>query len=107
MVYINIFIILSVIFLVWFWLNSIRVKEIAMQASAQACKQIGAQFLDQTASLENIGFERDSRGRLTLHRVYSFDFSRDRETRQKGHVSLTGQVITKIFLDDDSGTTIL
>lgn len=78
-----------------------------MNASAMACKQIGAQLLDQTASLEKISFKRKKNGRLTLERTYSFDFSRDRETRQKGHVSLTGQTITNIFLDEDSGTTIL
>jgi len=103
----SIFIILFLAFLAWFWLNSIRVKEIAMQAAAEACKQIGAQFLDQTASLEKIALKRNKSGRLTLQRTYSFDFSRDRETRQKGHVSLAGQTITHIFLDEDSGTTIL
>ena len=103
----SIFIILFLALLAWFWLNSIRVKEIALQASAEACKQIGAQFLDQTASLEKIRFERNKSGRLTLQRTYSFDFSRDRETRQKGHVSLLGQTITNVFLDEDSGTTIL
>jgi len=103
----SIFIILFLAFLAWFWLNSIRVKEIAMQAAAEACKQIEAQFLDQTASLEKIALKRNKSGRLTLQRTYSFDFSRDRETRQKGHVSLAGQTITHIFLDEDSGTTIL
>jgi len=78
-----------------------------MKASAEACQQIDAQFLDQTASLEKISFTRNDSGRLTLQRTYSFDFSRDRETRQKGHVNLIGQKITHIFLDDDSGTTLL
>jgi len=78
-----------------------------MQASADACKQIDAQFLDQTASLEKISFTRNDSGRLTLQRTYSFDFSRDRETRQKGHVNLIGQTIKQIFLDDESGTTLL
>lgn len=78
-----------------------------MQASADACKQIDAQFLDQTASLEKISFTRNDSGRLTLQRTYSFDFSRDRETRQKGHVNLIGQTINQIFLDDESGTTLL
>jgi hypothetical protein len=101
------FIILFLMLLAWFWLNSIRVKEIAMQASANACKQIQAQFLDQTASLEKISLTRNKKGRLTLQRVYSFDFSRDRENRQKGHVSLIGQQVTQVILDDESGMTIL
>jgi len=78
-----------------------------MKASAEACQQIDAQFLDQTASLEKISFTRNDSGRLTLQRTYSFDFSRDRQTRQKGHISLTGQKIDQIFLDDESGTTLL
>ncbi len=56
----SILIILFFIFLAWFWLNSIRIKEIALQASEKACNQIQAQFLDQTASLEKIKFIENS-----------------------------------------------
>jgi len=103
----SLLIILFLAVVAWFWLNAIRAKEIAMQASAVACQEIQAQFLDQTASLKKLRFIRSAQGRLGIQRIYSFDFSRDRETRQKGHVSLAGQTITHIFLDEDSGTTIL
>ncbi len=103
----SILIILFFIFLAWFWLNSIRIKEIALQASEKACNQIQAQFLDQTASLEKIKFIRNKNGRLTLMRTYGFDFSRDRENRLRGHVNMTGQVVTQVFLDEDSGITLL
>lgn len=103
----SLFIILFLAFLAWFWLNSIRVKEIAMLASAQACKQIEAQFLDQTASLDKIRLTRRANGRLAIERTYIFDFSRDRETRQKGHVNLIGQKIMHVSLEDDAGTTLL
>ena len=78
-----------------------------MQASAQACKQIDVQFLDQTASLKKIKTARNKSGRLTLERIYSFDFSRDRESRMQGLVTIVGQKVTQVALDDDSGMTIL
>jgi len=101
------FIILFLALLAWFWLNSIRAKEIAMQASAEACQQIQAQFLDQTASLKKIKVNRNQNGRMIFERTFSFDFSRDRETRQQGLVTIIGQKVTQVLLDDDSGMTIL
>lgn len=103
----SLLIILFLAFLAWFWLNSIRAKEIAMQASAQACKQIEAQFLDQTASLKKLRIARNKNGRMMFQRIYTFDFSRDRETRAKGQVTINGQIVTQVVLDDETGATIL
>jgi hypothetical protein len=100
-------IILFLALLAWFWLNSIRAKEIAMAASANACQQIQAQFLDQTASLKKLRISRNQQGRMTFERVYSFDFSRDRQTRQKGQVRILGYKVSQVLLDEDSGATIL
>lgn len=103
----SILIILFLALLAWFWLNAIRAKEIAMQASAEACQQIQAQFLDQTASLKSIKTRRNRNGRMILERTYTFDFSRDRETRVQGLVTIVGHKVTQVLLDEDSGTTIL
>lgn len=103
----SLLIILFLGLLAWFWLNSIRAKEIAMQASATACKQIEVQFLDQTASLKKIKVSRNKNGRMTLERTFSFDFSRDRETRVQGFVTIIGQKVTQVLLNEDSGMTIL
>ena len=93
--------------LAWFWLNSIRAKEIAMQASAAACNDIEAQLLDQTASLKKLNLVRNQQGRMGIERTYSFDFSTDRESRQKGYVVIKGHSIYNVYLNDDCGTTIL
>ena len=103
----SILIILFLGLIAWFWLNSIRAKEIAMAASAHACQQIEAQFLDQTASLKKLRFIRNQNGRLGLLRSYSFDFSRDRENRSKGFVEIQGHMVTQVYLDDKTGITIL
>ncbi len=103
----SILIILFLALIAWFWLNSIRAKEIAMAASSQACQQIQAQFLDQTASLKKLRFIRNRNGRLGILRVYGFDFSRDRENRSKGFVEIQDHKVTKVYLDDETGVTIL
>ena len=78
-----------------------------MHASAIACKEINAQLLDQTASLKKLSVSRNSNGRMTFQRIYNFDYSNDRETRSKGQVTINGQVVTQVILDDDTGVTIL
>ncbi len=103
----SIFILLFLALIAWFWMNTIRAKEIAMQASAIACQQIQAQFLDQTASLKKIHLIRNQAGRLGFERTYSFDFSRDRENRSKGLVVIKGHIVQKVLLEEESGTTIL
>ena len=103
----SILILLFLAVLAWFWMNSIRAKEIAMQASAAACQQIQAQFLDQTASLKKLQLKRTKAGRLGFERTYSFDFSRDRESRQKGLVTIKGHIVSQVLLDEESGITIL
>ncbi len=103
----SILILLFLALIAWFWMNSIRAKEIAMQASAAACQQIQAQFLDQTASLKKIQLMRGNAGRLGFERTYSFDFSRDRENRTKGLVTIKGHTVSQVLLDEESGITIL
>lgn len=103
----SILILLFLALLAWFWMTSIRAKEIAMQASASACQQIQAQFLDQTASLKKIRFIRGHGGRLGFERTYTFDFSRDRQSRTKGMVIIKDHTVDKVLLDEESGTTIL
>ncbi len=103
----SLLIILFLAVLAWFWLNAIRAKEIAMQASAVACQQIQAQFLDQTASLKKMRLIRNSQGRLNIQRIYRFDFSRDRENRSKGFVEIRGHKVIQVYLDEEDGMTIL
>jgi len=103
----SILILLFFAFIAWFWMNSVSAKETALQASARACQEIEAQFLDQTASLKSIRISRDKNGRMIFQRTYNFDFTRDRENRSKGIVKIDGQVVTQVLLDEDSGTTII
>ncbi len=103
----NILILLLLATLVWFWMNSARAKEIALQASAKACHDINAQFLDQTASLKSLKLIRTNTGRMGIQRIYRFNFSLDRISRLDGYVEINNYEVSHVFLDEDNGTTIL
>ena len=59
----------------WFWLDSIRVRELAIAAGQEAAQRYGLQFLDETVALTKLRAGRDSAGRVRLKRTFSFEVS--------------------------------
>ena len=103
---INLLILFAFGLIAWFWQDSLRTRERAIQAAAKACKEIGAQLLDQTVSLQSIKPARNKRGRLTFQRIYSFDFSVAGYERRQGRAFMLGQALKQIQVDEVEGTTI-
>lgn len=73
----------------WF-LTSLRVRELALQAASRACAKEGAQLLDQTVSGKRLSLSRDSDGQWRVWRQYHFEYSYDGNQRQAGHVIMLG-----------------
>lgn len=88
----------------WFWQDSLRTRERAVQAAAQACKEINAQLLDQTVSLESLKPARSKYGRLTFKRIYGFDFSVAGYERRSGRAFMVGQTLQQVQIDEVEGT---
>lgn len=103
---INFLILLGFGLLAWFWQDSLRTRERAIRAAAQACKEIGAQLLDQTVSLESIKPARNRRGHLIFKRIYGFDFSVAGYERRRGRAIMAGQVLEQMQIDEPEGTII-
>ncbi|MEZ5537149.1 MAG: DUF3301 domain-containing protein [Thiolinea sp.] len=103
---INLLILFAFGLIAWFWQDSLRTRERAVQAAAKACKEIGAQLLDQTVSLQSIKPARNKLGRLTFQRIYGFDFSVAGYERRQGRAFMLGQVLKQIQIDEAEGTTI-
>ena len=78
---------------VWFWLDSLKAREIAVRAAEAACAEEGFQFLDETAVVRSLRFARDEDGRLRLRRIYGFEFSDTGDNRRAGSLALLGQDI--------------
>lgn len=87
--------------LAWFWLDSMKARDLAVHSARETCEQQGMQLLDATVSLARLKLARSSRGHATLARTYRFEYSHDGATRQTGFVQLRGHRIEAIGLAND------
>jgi hypothetical protein len=85
--------------LIWFWLNSIRVLELARIAAKQACVRADVQFLDDTVASIGLRLERNSHGRRVFHRRYRFEFSETGNSRVEGQVTMLGNRVESVTMD--------
>jgi hypothetical protein len=84
--------------LLWFWRDTLRVREIAIRISRNACQSHGVQFLDQTVALHRLGV-RWLRSGLKLRRVYEFDYSLEGSGRRTGYVVMLGTENVSLHID--------
>jgi len=73
----------------WFWLDSLRAREMATQICHAVCNAHNLQFLDQTVVLRRLRLRRTDAG-LRWRRVYRFDFSEEGIGRRNGYLVLLG-----------------
>jgi hypothetical protein len=83
--------------IIWFWRESLRVRESATRISRQACKSYGIQFLDQTVALQRLRL-RWLRG-LHLQRTYQFDYSLEGEGRRTAYLVMLGRQHLSLHLN--------
>jgi hypothetical protein len=87
-------------FLFW-WMDSLRAREIAVQVGKQACRERGVQFLDDTVVLAKTSLKRNDEGTLTFLRVYRFEFSETGDNRRDGDVTLRGKKVEWLRVGDE------
>ncbi len=104
---IGIFLLAALLSIVWFWIDSLGAREVAIGAGQRACEQINVQFLDQSVAAGRVGLGRDPRGRVQFRRVFLFEFSRDGGDRRRGRVVTLGRRVETINLDHDEHTVWL
>ncbi len=85
----------------WFWLDSLRARELASGISRQACERMGQQFLDDTVALRRLGLQRDRSGRLRILRTYSFEFTSTGATRSAGTIVMRGIELEQLIIGSD------
>ena len=102
----EILMILALFAVLWFWRDSLRTRERAIQASRLACRQLDVQLLDDTVALIKLRLCRTRSGTMALCRLYEFDFTVDGEQRRSGTISMRGQSIEDIVLDIDSSKNL-
>ncbi len=88
----------GVALLVWFIWDSLRAREAAVRASRAACEAEDLQFLDDTVAIEAVRPTRDHDGRLTLRRVYGFEYSDTGNSRHKATIVMHGAEVVMLRL---------
>lgn len=82
----------------WFWVDSMRAREAAVEAGRRACAAEQVQLLDWTVALKSIRISRDADGRLRLRRIYEFEFSDNGDNRLTGGMTLLGDRLLAVHL---------
>jgi hypothetical protein len=80
----------------WLFLDGIRVRELALRAGRDYCRNIGVQFLDETVSRQRIRLARDNAGQLRIERGYGFEFTSDGERRYSGEITMLGSRLREV-----------
>lgn len=88
--FIIIFILVTLIF---YWIDTIFAKEIAVKHGADRCKELGVTFLDATVEITKTRLRRNPRGTVQFRREYSFEFSSDGIRRYSGEIIMLGKVL--------------
>ncbi len=91
-IYESIFIFLVAV-LIWFWLDSLKAREIGVSAAQGACAEEGLQFLDDTVVGRLRGLARNDAGQLCLRRSFEFEYSDNGDNRRRGSVVLLGHQV--------------
>ncbi len=82
--------------LAWFWLDSIRVRETAVEAARTACNAEGVMLLDDTVAISALKLARNERGRLQFQRAYDFEYTDTGNNRLKGGIVLLGREVIMV-----------
>nr|MBP7640305.1 DUF3301 domain-containing protein [Thauera sp.] len=82
--------------IVWYWFDSLKAREIGVDAARRACAREGVQFLDETVVGQGLRLARDDNGRVVLRRGYAFEYSVGGDDRNAGSVVLEGREVVLV-----------
>ena len=84
---------------IFFWVDSLRARERAVQAGRTACQRYDLQFLDETVSFTKLRLARDHEGQLKIARTYTFEFSDTGNNRRHGAIVMLGGELQDLQLE--------
>ncbi len=84
---------------IWYWSDTSKAREMAIQHGRRACKDMNLQFLDGTVVRYSTRPKRAPGGQMVLCRDFSFEFTNDGIRRYPGHIQLLGGRLKMMDLD--------
>ena len=83
-----------------YFLNAIRIREIATAAVVLESNRGSFQLLDQSVHLRKLSLSRDSRGRWGFWRQYRFDYSLEGFDRRQGYIIMLGENVQSLVFSE-------
>jgi len=83
--------------LIWFWLDTLQVREVALHAARDICHHQQLQLLDATVTLQSLKLRR-SVGRLKWQRTFQFSYSSRGDNRDTGFIITLGNHVEQAGL---------
>ena len=93
--FIVLFILVAAIF---YWIDTIFAKEIAVKHGKDRCKELGVTFLDETVEIVRTRLKRNPRGTVLFRREYTFEFSSDGIRRFEGKIVMLGKILSELTM---------
>ena len=78
-----------------YWWDTARANEVAINSCRRICQDAGVQLLDASISRQRVWLRRHPHVGLQICRLYSFEYSRDSQTRQFGYLVLLGHTVVE------------
>jgi hypothetical protein len=94
----EIFLLIVVIAAAWFWLDSIAVRETAINTGRDLVDRYDLQLLDETVACTRLRLGRNSRGRIQLMRTYDFEVSANGSDRLECNLVLLGNQLQSWYI---------
>lgn len=88
-------------FAIGLWSFSVRGRERVLSITAEICRELSLQRLDDSVVLRGVALVRDQP--WSIVRRYEFDFSTDGNDRRRGYVILNGLALHAAKLELPSG----
>lgn len=85
--------------LIWFWLNSMSVNEVARSIGSKICRKNNVQFLDDTVHLTSMRIGKNKFGQLKFIRKYEFEFTNSEIHRYTGEITLADKQLLETKME--------
>lgn len=85
--------------MIWYWLDAMRAKEIAVAGGRIACEEVGVSFLDETVAMSRVRLGRNRAGQRVIIRDYRFEFTSDGSQRYRGLLTLVGKQVEQLQME--------
>ncbi len=95
----DIAVLLVVSMLGYFFWRAVAIREQALHAVKRHLKLLDLQLLDEAVALRSVWVRRDKQRRLSVERVYQFEFSSTGVDRYNGRIIMLDDQVTDILLE--------